>query len=279
MSSKIAKLIGRSDYIDGLVGKGPYQVRDPMNHFNDMLSTPMCGVNAIVLVEWNGKIIMFDGEHHDNKGPCPINRKASNFFQAMMHVFTECPEVDMIYEGHKFMVDTKDPSILETMENLNYPFHLLHDCEAITQTTHYLDVLRCIHVALLHSPQTPRVKSVLKRMKAFDCREPILKDPWKYPDDETWKRSLRKAVATNIADTDFAARARAAKSLGDYTKLFIEFPDHLAVKLITKSSKRFIIVYCGADHVSGILKRLKGARVIKRSQASAGLVSCSMPVR
>lgn len=278
METYIAGLIGRADYLEGLVGKGPYQIKDPQAEMKLMAATNLCGANKVVLVKWRGKLILFIGEYHTNEQPC-LMQKASNFFQSLMHLITESPTVELIYEGHRFMV-TEDAEIVEKMASKpeKYPFHLLRDCLSIKKTAHYLDILRCIHSVLIHSKKTPRVKSLLKRITAFDCREPIMSDPNKRPSAQQRRKSLQAAIDTGIADASFVNRATRATTMHEYVNLFIEFPDHLAYRLLRDSQSESIAVYSGSDHIKGILRLMSDYEILSVS-ASDGRLSCAIPQR
>ena len=273
--------------IEGLVGSGTYQLNhSPREYLHLMSTTTLCGLNSHSLVEWNGKLILFCGELHGNARPCPVTTKASNFFQSMMHLFTECPQVALLYEGHKHML-RKDPSIIERMIKKGYPFKALSDPEAIIRYRDYLNVIRTIDVVLLYQPRgtNKRVDSLRSRLHAFDIREDRgMVSPWSSHKvtSESIRQSLDSArrfmkTIRNVNTAAFEQRAQQCTGSSCYRDLFIETPDYLAASLIKSVPQKYVIVYGGAFHTEAVPKLLPGARVLRTASCRSGEGSCSVP--
>lgn len=274
------------DIIRGLVGEGPYTIRDPRAEMVHIARATLCGVLSHALVEWKGKTILFLGEFHGRTRPCPGNVRSSNFFHAIMHLMTESEEVALVYEGHEHMMK-KRGSIIEKMAQKGYPFRALENPDTITRGADYLKAMRCLDVVLMYAKQTARVRSLRARMHRFDCRENLrMVSPWASSGktDERMQSSMRKASeflgTLKRADTGALRKKMATcNDEGCYEEVFIETPDHVIVSMLSSLRERFVIVYGGEYHAINTRENLlPGARLLHSGRSSSS-ESCSRPLR
>ena len=276
-----------AEILDGIVGTGKYNPdQAPRKYFQDMAKSTLCGLTTHSLVEWKGKLILFLGELHGNDSPCPSSANASNFFQSLMHVLTEDPDVALIYEGHDHMLK-RDPRIIRRMVSKKYPFRVLNSPQSIVRSNDYLNIMRTIHVILLYaSASNRRAQSLLKRMVCFDMREVLrMVSAWSRDaqDPERFQSSMDAVVEfirtlKNVDTSDFQTQMERCTSPGAcYKNIFIKAPDYYAASILASTKQKYVIVYGGKFHAENIPTLLPGSRFLARASCGDPNGSCSRP--